>query len=456
MAPEPQRPIETLLRGIAKKRRDQAGEGLELDAFGRRRLQTEVERQFPAPAPEPRKFFNWFLQFGPRLAYAVALVAVLGAVVFLGLPMLKGPAPDRSQMAALGEPAAISKLEKTVTVGDETVADMKVAEAKSPAFPAEIAAGGSATATLATTDNYSESAGALARREIGGTSDRARLGTAFDSAGSYSAGFGLLPKEKPAETAREAVKPLAEPAGSVTSTNTGREFYAYGASLGHGQPAAPSTRATTTVAGSAQKPAQVLADAAAAERKGTPRSEVLASFSMEQAGRELRVIDGDGSVYTGLVEMVQFAPAPAASAAPRLGTRAPGRTEAVPTIERQQPAGEGFNFRVAGTNRSLKQNVVFFGRFNAVTNALLLPAATNAVIAGKALVRNMFQNVANTANTRQFQAIANAPSSNTTFFFNATGGQIVPVQEEPAVSGTVTLDDGSRVEIQAVPAGLQP
>jgi len=103
---------------------------------------------------------------------------------------------------------------------------------------------------------------------------------------------------------------------------------------------------------------------------------VLVNFRVEQAGRDLRVVDGDGSVYTGVVDeentfykqqmsrqnlnlsntyQQQFR-----FQTPKLIT-APATAKA---------AGENYYFyRVEGTNRTLNQNVVFTWNF-IDTNAL--------------------------------------------------------------------------------------
>src|SRR5512143_1653058 len=90
MANEPERPIEQLLRAAAKKRRDEAGEPLELHPATRRLLQGEVARQYAKPQPDTRRLFPLFVQLWPRFAWAVAIFAVLGVAVWVFLPGLGG------------------------------------------------------------------------------------------------------------------------------------------------------------------------------------------------------------------------------------------------------------------------------------------------------------------------------------------------------------------------------
>ncbi len=124
--------------------------------------------------------------------------------------------------------------------------------------------------------------------------------------------------------------------------------------------------------------------------KAAPTHPVLASFEVKQTGQQLRIVDGDGSVYTGYLRLTDA------------GRRAqPVKTEAVATTQtarapaavREEKAALGvdldhllaqsYSFRVAGTNRSLKKNVVFTGNLLATTNlASNWPVQTGTGAAG--------------------------------------------------------------------------
>ena len=70
-----------------------------------------------------------------------------------------------------------------------------------------------------------------------------------------------------------------------------------------------------------------------------PLPNVLNSFAVERQGSKVRVIDNDGSVYSG--EAMEDATA------------------------QNQPGSQSFNFRVSGANNQLNQNVVFTGNYQA-------------------------------------------------------------------------------------------
>ena len=89
---------------------------------------------------------------------------------------------------------------------------------------------------------------------------------------------------------------------------------------------------------------------------------VLDSFQVEQDGRQIRVVDADGSTYTGKLEAV------AQNAARALG-RAEAQTSApaanAPATRGKDSASNEneFYFRATGYNGSLKKEVVFEGNY---------------------------------------------------------------------------------------------
>ncbi len=115
--------------------------------------------------------------------------------------------------------------------------------------------------------------------------------------------------------------------------------------------------------------------AGAALTKSAVAPALLSSFRVEQSGQEIRVIDQDGSVYTGNLELAQALPAlgAARSAIPpsqrtlreslETQKRRPDATSNLPA-----PSPPSYFFSVAGTNLSLNQRVIFTGE--------LLPLAT--------------------------------------------------------------------------------
>src|SRR4051812_868778 len=90
---EPERRIEKLLRSFAKKRREQAGEPMELRPEGRARLHREISRR--AAENTGNNFFSTLLSaLRPRLAFTVCFVALACLIGWLLMPALNHPKPS--------------------------------------------------------------------------------------------------------------------------------------------------------------------------------------------------------------------------------------------------------------------------------------------------------------------------------------------------------------------------
>ncbi len=166
-----------------------------------------------------------------------------------------------------------------------------------------------------------------------------------------------------------------------------------------------------------------------------PIPNVLISFQLEQNGRQVRIVDADGSVYDGATEPPaaeqvgkQIAAAQSAGKeAMKGGELKPGADGSVndaavnPGIE--SAPQQNLFFRVTGTNLTLNQLVVFQGNFLANANL------TNAAVVGGGV--NGVQ--------------ANAP---------AQENQLLPTQQllDTRIQGQAIIGGNDRVEINAVPA----
>jgi len=108
-----------------------------------------------------------------------------------------------------------------------------------------------------------------------------------------------------------------------------------------------------------------------------PMPNVLISFQLVQNGRQIRVVDADGSIYDGAIELPPTEEAmrrsiPVQTAATDLKKNIEPEAKRIESVA-AAPADEGFSsqnafFRVAGTNITMKQLVVFEGNFLARSN----------------------------------------------------------------------------------------
>jgi hypothetical protein len=154
-------------------------------------------------------------------------------------------------------------------------------------------------------------------------------------------------------------------------------------------------------------------------------NQVLAAFRVEQSGSQLRVIDNDGSIYTGTAEMAavgnSYRAATEQKGAELLKSNGGGAARSVSaTPASKAQAAQHFSFRVAGTNRTRNEPVVFTGDFVVLTNAPAAAPQTGAT--GAAL--------------SQDQAKAQ-PSS---------------LLQNSTITGRAQVGTGREIEINAVPA----
>lgn len=389
---EPERRIEKWLRAFAKKRREQAGSPMELRPAMRERLQREVARQ---AEQKSRGFFSQLLLgLQPRLAFAVCFTALaIGAWVLW--PQFSSP------------PAATLSMNNTSVLKPQPnqpapeLAPPPVASA--PVFKEEISrqADRPVPATPPTTQPVIVSADrdlTVAPNDVPKDRNRApdSLGQKQAPVKSFASpapatNLYLAKKESAVESLASANTSLKGATGSLPpvqfqqDSNRVIASYALTAdqqSSGAIQASPQSTAAAARVEFFSQAKATIdgtstLAASQVFSRLGSlttrrnantaePPAPVLLSFRVEQNGNDMKVIDADGSVYTGAVQIAQQEPGGVgiASAAPR---NTPGSR----LLRVSAPAPQTYFFRVAGTNRNLNQNVVFSGNFVPLTNSQL-------------------------------------------------------------------------------------
>lgn len=444
MANEPERPIERLLRGAAKKRRDEAGAPFELHPATRRLLQGEVARKHAGAGRESRSFFQGLGQLWPRFTWGLAILAVLAVGVYMFLPVLgKGKPPTlltrneptpqaRPAKEALPSPpvapATIPSPAASATRANPSV--VASADKPQPArrSPAPQIAGGPQPlpkdSLVAQTDvkvrekltlaaaQQSANRNKPAEAEIAASSAThaptpatiansafAQPSNSFGQPASVVSTPAAPASPSPAATTpAEAGVVAADESAKLAVDRAGQPGFAYkslpaGASADTPKPASPATDDLLKSAATVRKEAksvhapQWFAQVAQSPKtkasladKATPAHPVLASFQVEQAGPKLRIVDGDGSVYSGYLQIAAASrpqrSAKTKAAAALRSSRALGgglENKAAARVDSDQPAPQTYSFRVTGTNRSLQKRVVFTGNLLAATNLTLSP-----------------------------------------------------------------------------------
>ncbi len=399
MANEPERPIEKLLRDAARQRRDAAGAPIELHPATRRLLQGEVARTLAKPGRQPRARAEGLGRLWARFAWGMAIFAVLVVAGYVLLPPVGKGKPEAR--LAKNEPRSGAVPAKPAPPPRPTA----VASTPAPAKPARQFG---AERQLLKKDNLA----APADREVKEQSaPAAALGLAdrkqpAEAPSAVSGSPSAMPPSEPAPTLHAPTLPAPRPpppaptsvvaadaskaltsdkADQVTHTykspplvaSDDRPESAYAPTEGSLK-SADVARMETESASASQRFAQIAPGTKAKSsqaNKDMRRQPVLASFQVEQTGTKLRIVDGDGSVYSGSMQITEATPRQrSVKAEASTATRAPEVSgifakKAAGGLDAVQLEMQLYSFRVVGTNRSLHKQVVFTGNLLAATNA---------------------------------------------------------------------------------------
>lgn len=414
---EPERPIEKLLRGFAKKRLDDAGPPMELHPATRHLLQGEVARGRPRQTRGGAFSLVTTLLRPGIIASACVVLVLIGVATFL--PVLNRAKTRAESVQALSNlrqigiaariyagdnggnlPDSLSRL-RSQLAGTNTLADPVSGKQFVYLGGGRNLSGLDSNAILAYSPTDSKRRAVLLAdgraEQVGGeefyrlanrepvqlaSADKAAQGQApgkaFARKESGGVGGGVPPAVAPASAAApgesspdKAPAQYQELAVNAPALKTepsqpsGRPMNEAAASpplqREAEQPAVtralPVTAAFASVAGVTQQFAQVQSDLFS--RKGgvaVGSLPVLQTFTVEQSGANLRVLDQDGSVYIGFAEPTNHA---ASSLDLAKGTASAGKDSLGGSNPGQ--AADSYSFRVSGTNLSLNQNVVFTG-----------------------------------------------------------------------------------------------
>jgi hypothetical protein len=322
MPPEPKRPIENILEASAKARRAEFGVDPSMPNPMRARLHDEITRLNREDQPQRRR--SWLARFWPQVSFAVAAAAVVitAAVVWQGRP---GESAQTLQLATRAPAPAESESKFAFRSLD---APPKIA--MQPAAPS--------TDTVPSTD----------RGVIGGS-------LADHATASKSADADIRKETKPGEAGRFGE---AAPMGAA-ATGTVKDEHASIDKLAQQEPASAAALALAQTQKSAAATFQQRFSQTARGQtwqnnyKMKQAVSILDTFQVEQDGREIRMIDADGSTYTGKFEQ---------RVAQNSARSYSKDKRAAVTAGVSNAANEQF-FRATGYSASLKKRVVLEGNY---------------------------------------------------------------------------------------------
>jgi hypothetical protein len=445
---EPERKIEKLLRAFAKKRRMDAGESFDLHPATRRILQAEAARRERKPREENDGFFlRFFGGMKPSRVFAIFFFASLLISACLLFPTL-GIAKKKS----IGRLANNSQQsDKPAAPAPGSPPASAVAESDARKLPDKIEFDTASAREKTKTDNLQTNviSVAQAERRTEATLDQKKSNEPIPASDTLATkdASSLLALTPPASSSMEKFSSSSNAptvAAARTPTASASKMDSFSA------PPSPYV----------QKKAMIETPIGAAELAASQRyvqsnqavtlqsrfknnvtsqnmTPVLANFELEQDGSSLFVRDEDGSVYKGY--FVATTDTPNESARARTQTRV-----ASPRVQEQQTplnrnsnqAAQNYFFRVAGTNRSLQQNVVFSG--NLIANSDSPQAPSQNASGGFGGGGGGGGNSAQSKTGNQIQQILKNQGQQSLF-------------SNSRIAGTAVIGNTNQVEINAVP-----
>ncbi len=326
MPPEPKKPIEELLEASAKTRRAEFGADPKMPNPMRARLHQEIARVARKDEPETRA--RWFGMSWPRIAIGAAMAAlVIGAPIMwwrarqgtddsFRLAMDRTATSEELNLPA-APPLPVESAPRMETELDKTLSASAAAPGQSYA---DKGAASDETKSIELAKRGEEKVSALKKFEDAATE------TAPKS--SQEVGSGIS-------------NPVVASSGSLDQTG-------------------PKEGINLRQQFSQKTANQTFRRDDRLQQAAT----VLDNFQVEQDGRQIRVVDADGSTYIGKIERLSqndkrnLLKEKQNYAAP--SSRAPSAKLAKDTDE---SLGEEFYFQATGYNGSLKKSLVFEGNY---------------------------------------------------------------------------------------------
>jgi hypothetical protein len=337
MPQEPKKPIEQMLEALAKARRAEFGDDPKMPNPMRARLHEEIARAGATDNENVESRPSWVTRFWPRVAVAAALATLIVLV----------PAIWWNQSHPLGGVANVAVRERTAAAGDglKIAASAEDNLAKAPAVSAT-----EPTVNLADNSQIKIEPAATPSSEVEASKSsihfaEGRAATELPS----QATKGFIDKE--IASAKIQAAPAAAPAPGRGSKPEDRLARA----------APPSADSL----GIRQQFSQQLAVQSFRNNAQVSRAaNVLNTFQVEQEGSDIRVLDADGSTYTGKIEQL---------ASGELDSRITARSDAAKqkqgyaakAVGETESAAPQSYFRATGYNVSLKKTLVFEGNYAA-------------------------------------------------------------------------------------------
>jgi hypothetical protein len=330
MGSEPKKPIEQMLEVLAKARRAEFGDDPKMPNPMRARLHEEIARAGAADEENVESRESWLTRFWPRVTVAAALATLIVLVPAIWWNQ-KRPSSATADVAARDRAAAEGNRLNPAVAAENTLAKAPSVSATKP------------TVNLADNSQIKIEPAATPASEaeaLKGFGDKEITSAKIRAAPAAAAAAGVDSKTK-SETIAGVAPPVAQPS-SARGLATTQQF-------------------------SQQSALQSFRNNAQVSRA----TNVLNTFQVQQEGSEIRVLDADGSTYTGKIEQLAKGLELDSRITARRYAAKQTRTDAAQAGQGESAASQSY-FRTTGYNVSLKKTLVFEGNYAA--SAAQLPA----------------------------------------------------------------------------------
>ena len=336
--------IERQLRKYSEERKGEAPPFL-LSPEGRRRLQREVDREFDSR--EKKRPWSGFLPvLWPGFAFAALLLFALGTALYFLRPA--------------GElPVALVQKEKGTSPGKEIQKDILEQVPPGKKLPGAEAKQQEATKLTAVPEAPGSAPSAPARsRDERSAVERLESSANKPVPESKAGPETDLARKTEAPQVLPPARPLTEPAEERLLRQRSNTGDLAKAALGE----APSQESSRSYLYFAQTSPNAGDNRALQLHDTAPPPPILSRFQLEQSGPELKILDADGSIYLGAIEVAGATSTvrmPVSAAAPVERRMSLGRETAVAG---KASLASNYGFIATGLNLTLNQNVELRGQ----------------------------------------------------------------------------------------------
>ena len=331
-----------MLEALAKARRTQFGADPLMPNPMRARLHEEITRTGAGDEEKVEESrASWLTMFWPRVTVAAALATLIVLIPAIWWNQ-SHPLAGRSEVAVRDHSAAASDQLNPPLLSENTLANAPAVSATEP------------TVNLADNSQIKiEPAGPLSESEASKSSAHVAQGrAATEFTGQPAKDFA----DQKIASAKIQAAPVAAPADGADSKAKSDRIAAAA------PPAAqPSSAGAMTQQFSQQSAVQSFRNNAQVSREAN----VLNTFKVQQQGDEIRVLDGDGSTYTGKIEQSSKSAELDSRVTARRNAAKQTRAYAAKAARENESAAPQSYFRATGYNVSLQKTLVFEGNYAA-------------------------------------------------------------------------------------------